>query len=65
MLLMKLKKQINHLKRQAKTAERYKKMREDERRFSADILAIRIRELNKNAPRSRKNLYGKKGTARF
>ena len=30
-------KQINHLNRQAKTAERYKKMRQDERRFSADI----------------------------
>jgi len=44
-----IEKQINHLKRQAKTAERYKRMREDERRFSADILAIRIRELNKNA----------------
>ena len=44
-----IEKQINHLERQAKTAERYKKMREDERRFSADILAIRIRELNKNA----------------
>ena len=41
-------KQINHLNRQAKTAERYKKMRQDERRFSADILVIRMRDLNKN-----------------
>ena len=42
-------KQINHLNRQAKTAERYKKMRQDERRFSADILVIRMRDLNNNS----------------
>ena len=38
-------KQIEHLNRQAKTAERYKKMRHDERHLSANILALRIRNL--------------------
>ena len=42
-------KQINHLNRQAKTAERYKTMKHEERRLSADILAIRIRDLNDDA----------------
>jgi chromosome segregation protein len=55
-----IEKQINHLKRQAKTAERYKKMRQDERRFTADILAIRIRELNQNALKIEKIFMEKK-----
>ncbi len=53
-------KQIKHLNRQAKTAERYKKMRQNERRVSADILAIRIRDLNENAEKIEKIFSEKK-----
>ena len=38
-------KQIKHLERQARTAERYKKLREQERRLSAELLALRLTEL--------------------
>ena len=50
-------KQIKHLNRQAKTAERYKKMRHDERQLSANILALRIRNLE-----SEKDLLNKQYT---
>ena len=40
-------KQIKHLNRQAKTAERYKKMRHNERQISANILALRIRNIER------------------
>ena len=53
-------KQIKHLNRQAKTAERYKKMRQNERKVSADILAIRIRDLNENAEKIEKIFSVKK-----
>jgi chromosome segregation protein len=38
-------KQIKHLERQARTAERYKKLRADERLLAAELLALRLREL--------------------
>ena len=50
-------KQIKHLNRQAKTAERYKKLRHDERQLSANILALRIRNLE-----SEKDLLNKQYT---
>jgi len=53
-------KQINHLNRQAKTAERYKTMKQEERRLSADILAIRIRDLNDDAIKIEKIFSEKK-----
>ncbi|MEC9415565.1 MAG: AAA family ATPase, partial [Pseudomonadota bacterium] len=53
-------KQIKNLNRQAKTAERYKKMRQNERRTSADILAIRIRDFNENAEKIEKVFSQKK-----
>ncbi|MBG61361.1 MAG: chromosome segregation protein SMC [Woeseiaceae bacterium] len=52
-------KQIKHLNRQAKTAERYKKMRHDERQLSANILALRIRNLESEKDLLNK-LYTKK-----
>ena len=55
-------KQINHLKRQAKTAERYKQMRYQERQISASILAIRIRDLNDEAQSLKKLFSDKKLT---
>ncbi len=42
-------KQIRHLQRQAATARRYQGLKEDERRVSAELLALRIRELDSGA----------------
>ena len=55
-------KQINHLKRQAKTAEKYKQMRYKERQISASILAIRIRDLSDEAQSLKKLFLDKKLT---
>jgi chromosome segregation protein len=38
-------KQIAHLQRQAKAAERYKELKAEERRVGAEVLALRLREL--------------------
>jgi chromosome segregation protein len=38
-------KQISHLHRQAKAAERYKELKSDERRVGAEVLVLRLREL--------------------
>jgi chromosome segregation protein len=38
-------KQISHLHRQAKAAERYKELKADERRVGAEVLVLRLREL--------------------
>ncbi len=42
-------KQIRHLQRQAATARRYQGMKEDERRVTAELLALRMRELDSGA----------------
>ncbi|MEZ5532832.1 MAG: chromosome segregation protein SMC [Steroidobacteraceae bacterium] len=39
-------KQIRHLQRQAATARRYQAMKEDERRLTAEVLALRLRDLD-------------------
>ena len=39
-------KQLNHLKRQADTAERYKVLKADERRAKAELLYLKLRELS-------------------
>ncbi|MCG8435631.1 MAG: chromosome segregation protein SMC [Gammaproteobacteria bacterium] len=41
-----IEKQIQHLQRQAKTAERYKGWRQEERRFKAELLALRWQALD-------------------
>ena len=38
-------KQLGHLKRQARAAERYRTLKDDERRTHAELLALRLREL--------------------
>jgi chromosome segregation protein len=38
-------KQIKHLERQARTAERFKKLKADERQLNAELLALRLAEL--------------------
>jgi chromosome segregation protein len=42
-------KQIRHLQRQAAVARRYQAMKEDERRLTAELLALRLRELDSGA----------------
>ena len=42
-------KQIRHLQRQAATARRYQGLKEQERRASAELLALRMRELDSGA----------------
>jgi chromosome segregation protein len=39
-------KQIRHLQRQAATARRYQSLKEQERRLTAEVLALRLRELD-------------------
>jgi chromosome segregation protein len=42
-------KQIRHLQRQAQSARRYQAFKEQERRLSAEVLALRLRELDSGA----------------
>ena len=42
-------KQIRHLQRQAATARRYQSMKDEERRVTAELLALRMRELDSGA----------------
>ena len=44
-----IEKQIKHLDRQAKTAERYKRYKDEERRTAAELLALRIVEMDDRA----------------
>ncbi len=44
-LRQELDKQLARLKRQARTAERYKALREEERRLQAELLVLRLRDL--------------------
>ena len=41
-----LEKQLNHLQRQAKAAERYKNLKQDQRKLSAELLALNWRDLS-------------------
>ena len=45
-VLEEVEKQLRHLDRQAKTAERYKRHKDDERRTSAEFLALKARALD-------------------
>jgi len=42
-------KQIRHLQRQAATARRYQALKENERRLTAELLALRLREIDSGA----------------
>jgi chromosome segregation protein len=44
-----IEKQIRHLQRQAATARRYQTLKEEERRLTAELLALRLRELDSGA----------------
>ncbi len=45
-------KQIKHLDRQAKTAERYGRLKDEERKTAAELLALRLRDLDARAKNS-------------
>ena len=55
-VLEEVEKQIKHLDRQSKTAKRYERMKDDERRTSAELLALRVRELDQHANDSQRDL---------
>jgi chromosome segregation protein len=52
-------KQIKHLDRQAKTAERYGRLKDEERLTVAELLALRLRELDERAGLLKKGLAEK------
>ena len=58
-VLDEVEKQIKHLDRQAKTAERYGRYKEEERRTAAELLALRLRELDARAEGSKRVLADK------
>jgi chromosome segregation protein len=58
-LLEEVEKQIKHLDRQAKTAERYGKYKDEERRTAAELLALRLRDLDARARDARSRLADK------
>ena len=59
-VLEEVEKQIKHLDRQAKTAERYSRYKADERRTAAELLALRTKDLDDRAAESRTHLSERK-----
>ncbi|MEJ2297462.1 MAG: chromosome segregation protein SMC [Woeseiaceae bacterium] len=55
-LLEEVEKQIKHLDRQAKTAERYGRYKEEERLTEAELLALRMRDIDNHAADSARRL---------
>jgi len=51
-VLDEVEKQIKHLDRQAKTAERYGRLKDEERKTAAELLALRLRDLDARAQES-------------
>ena len=58
-VLEEVEKQIKHLDRQAKTAERYGKLKESERLTAAELLALRLRDLDERAAEANTQLSEK------
>ena len=59
-VLEEVEKQLKHLDRQAKTAERYGKYKEEERRTSAELLALKTADLDQQAADARATLEERK-----
>ena len=59
-VLDEVEKQIKHLDRQARTAERYSKYKEQERRTSAEVLALRTKDLDERSAKSKGRLEERK-----
>ncbi|MBT8078509.1 MAG: chromosome segregation protein SMC [Gammaproteobacteria bacterium] len=58
-VLDEVEKQIKHLDRQAKTAERYGKLKDSERLTAAELLALRLRDLDERAAEANSQLTEK------
>jgi chromosome segregation protein len=61
-VLDEVEKQIKHLDRQAKTAERYGRYKDEERKIAAELLALRLRSLDRRASEARR-VVGERETA--
>jgi len=59
-VLDEVEKQIKHLDRQAKTAERYGRYKDEERRTAAELLALRTKDIDDRASDARKHLEERK-----
>ena len=59
-VLEEVEKQLRHLDRQAKTAERYSKYKQEERRTSAEVLALRTKDLDERAAEATTQLSDRK-----
>ncbi|MGI9238939.1 MAG: chromosome segregation protein SMC [Woeseiaceae bacterium] len=59
-VLDEVEKQIKHLDRQAKTAERYSRYKNDERRTSAEVLALRTQDIDERAAAAKTQLSDRK-----
>lgn len=59
-VLDEVEKQIKHLDRQAKTAERYSKYKDEERRTAAELLALRTKDLDDRSTEARTRLSERK-----
>ena len=59
-VLDEVEKQIKHLDRQAKTAERYSKYKDEERRTAAELLALRAKDLDDRGNEARTKLAERK-----
>jgi len=59
-VLDEVEKQIKHLDRQAKTAERYGRYKDDERRTAAELLALRTKELDDRGAKAASRLAEQK-----
>ena len=59
-VLDEVEKQIKHLDRQAKTAERYSRYKNEERRMSAEVLALRTQDVDERATVAKTRLEERK-----
>jgi chromosome segregation protein len=59
-VLDEVEKQIKHLDRQARTAERYSKFKAEERRTSAEVLALRTKDLDERGGEAKARLSERK-----
>ncbi len=54
-----LEKQLNHLKRQSEAAEKYKSFKQDERKYKAELLALRWKRLDDQATEREQAIHEK------